>query len=155
MTVKLHIPLFIFQYILTFQLASPSNLVLHDGCTSGSIHQASEIFNGPGRGLQCVANAVCALLHSAKTDPATWRVYDIDEILHKGYMLYQQIGKTDQLLPSDIPEYITIDKTNYEVNEMQLYIGSFSGCNHDFNVVTIDMLSDVFEEYGHIFILYR
>ena len=32
---------------------------------------------------------------------------------------------------------------------MQSYIGSFSGCNHDFNVVTIDMLSDVFEEYGH------
>ena len=123
--------------------------MLHDGCTSGSIHQASEIFNGPGRGLQCVTNAVCALLHSAKTDPATWRVYDIDEILHKGYMLYQQIGKTDRLLPSDIPEYITIDKTNYEVNEMQSYIGSFSGCNHDFNVVTIDMLSDVFEEYGH------
>ena len=119
MTVKLHIPLFIIQYILTFQLASPSDLVLHDGCTSGSIHQASEIFNGPGRGLQCVANAVCALLHSAKTDPATWRVYDIDEILHKGYMLYQQNGKTNWLLPSDIPEYITIDKTNYEVNEMQ------------------------------------
>ena len=97
--------------------------MLHDGCTSGSIHEASEIFNGPGRGLQCVANAVCALLHSAKTDPATWRVYDIDEILHKGYMLYQQIGKTDQLLPSDIPKYITIDKINYEVNEMQSYIG--------------------------------
>ena len=70
-------------YIYTFQFTSPSDLVLHDGCTSGSIHQASEIFNGPGRGLQCVANAVCALLHSAKTDPATWRVYDIDEILLK------------------------------------------------------------------------
>ena len=109
MTVKLHMPLFIIQYILTFQLTSPSDLVLHDGCTSGSIHQASEIFNGPGRSLQCVANAVCALLHSAKTDPATWRVYDIDEILHKGYMLYQQIGETYWLLPSDIPEYITID----------------------------------------------
>ena len=78
LTVKLHIPLFLIQYILTFQLASPSDLVLHDGCTSGSIHQASEIFNGPGRGLQCAANAVCALLHSAKIDPATWRVYDID-----------------------------------------------------------------------------
>ena len=90
-----NIYIYIYIYIYIFQLTSPSDLVLHDGCTSGSIHQASEIFNGPGRGLQCVANAVCALLHSAKTDPATWRVYDIDEILHKGYMLYQQIGKTD------------------------------------------------------------
>ena len=95
-----------------------------------------------------VANAVCALLHSAKTEPDKLRVYDIDEILLKGYMLYQQIGKTDRLLSIDIPEYITIDKTNYEVNEMQSYIGSFSGCNHDFNVVTIDMLPDVFEEFG-------
>ena len=41
------------------------------------------------------------------------------EILHKGYMLYQQIGKTDWLLPSDIPEYITIDEINYEVNIKQ------------------------------------
>ena len=53
-------------------------------------------------------------------------------------MLYQQIGKTDRLLPSDIPKYITIDKIDYEVNEMQSYIGSFSGCNLDFNVVTIE-----------------
>ena len=98
--------------------------------------------------MQCVANAVCAPLHSAKAEPAKWRVYDIDEILHKGYVLCQQIGKTDQLLPSDIPEYITIDKTNYEINEMQSYIGSFSGCNHDFNVVTTDILTDVFEEFG-------
>ena len=63
-------------------------------------------------------------------------------------MLYQQIGKTDWLLPGDIPEYITIDKTNNKVNKMQSYVESFSGCNHDFNVVTIDMLTDVFEEFG-------
>ena len=47
--------------------------------------------DGPGRGLQCVANAVCAILHGLKIFPASWKSSDIDEILHKGYILYQYI----------------------------------------------------------------
>ena len=68
------------------------------------------VFDGPGRGLQCVANAVCAILHRMKKVPPSWKPSDIDEILHKGYMLYQHIGKVGRLLPSDIPEYISVDE---------------------------------------------
>ena len=121
--------------------------MLHDGCTSASIHQASEIFNGPGRGLQCVANAVCALLHSAKHNLLNGECIILMIFYIKVICYINKLVKLTGFLPSDIPEYITIDKTNYEVNEMQSYIGSFSGCNHDFNVVTIDMLTDVFQEF--------
>ena len=122
--------------------------MLHDGCTSGSIHQASQVFDEPGRGLQCVANAVCAILHGLKIFPASWKSSDIDEILHKGYILYQYIGKLGRLLPSDIPGYISVDEMNYGLVEVQSYIGSFTSGQKDFNIMTIDMLRDVFNEFG-------
>ena len=122
--------------------------MLHDGCTSGSIHQASQVFDGPGRGLQCAANAVCAILHGLKIFPASWKSSDIDEILHNGYILYQYIGKWGRLLPSDIPEYISVDEMNYGLVEMQSYIGSFTSGQKDFNIMTIDMLRNVFNEFG-------
>ena len=31
---------------------------VHVGCIVGSVHQGSQIFNRPGRGLQCVPNAL-------------------------------------------------------------------------------------------------
>ena len=120
---------------------------MHDGCTKGSILQASQVFDGPGRGLQCVANAVCAILHSVKIVPPSWKPTDIDEILHKGYMLYQYIGKVGRLLPSDIPGYIGVEEMNYGLIEMKSYIGSFTYGQKDFNITTIDMLRDVFKEF--------
>ena len=123
--------------------------MLHDGCTSGSIHQASQVLDGPGRGLQCVTNVVCAILHGLKIFPASWKSSDIDEILHKGYILYQYIGKLGRLLPSDILGYISADEMNYGLVEVQSYIGSFTSGQKDFNIMTIDMLRDVFNEFGN------
>ena len=62
-------------------------------------------------------------------------------------MLCHQIGKFVRLLPSDIPEYITVDKKNYRLTEMQSYIGLFSSGCQDFNMMTIDMLTDVFRQF--------
>ena len=72
--------------------------------------------------------------------PLLWKSYDIDEILHKGHMLYHQIGTFVRLLPSDIPEYITVDKKNYR-------LGLFSSGCQDFKMMTIDMLTDVFRQF--------
>ena len=77
----------------------------------------------------------------------------MDEILHKGYMLYQYIGKLGRLLPSDIPGYISVDEMNFGLIEMQSYIGSFTSGQKDFNITTIGMLRDVFKEFGD-FLLY-
>ena len=129
--------------------------MLHDGCTSGSIHQTSQVFDGPGRGLQCVANAVCAILHGLKIYPASWKSSDIDEILHKGYILYQYVGKLGRLLPSDILGYISVDEMNYGLVELQSYIGSFTSGQKDFNIMTINMLRDVFNEFGEFLLCIR
>ena len=68
--------------------------------------------------------------------------------MHKGYVLYQYIGKLGRLLPSDIPQYITVDEMNYGLVELKSYIGSFTSAQKDFNITTIDMLRDVFNEFG-------
>ena len=128
---------------------------MHDGCTKGSIHQASQVFDGPGRGLQCVVNAVCAILHGLKIFPASWKPSDMDEILHKGYMLYQCIGKLGRLLPSDIPRCISVDEMSYGLIEMQSYIGLFTSGQEDFNITTIDMLRDVFQGIWGLFAMHR
>ena len=62
-------------------------------------------------------------------------------------MLYQYIGKVSRLLPSDIPGYISVEEMNYGLIEMQSYIGSFTYGQKDFNIITIDMLRDVFKEF--------
>ena len=62
-------------------------------------------------------------------------------------MLYHQIGKFVRLLPSDIPEYITVDKKNYRLTEMHSYTGLFSSGCQDFNMMTIDVLTDDFRQF--------
>ena len=62
-------------------------------------------------------------------------------------MLYHQIGKFVRLLPSDIPEYINVDKKKYRLTEMHSYIGLFSSGCQDSNVMTIDMVTDVFRQF--------
>ena len=52
------------------------------------------------------------------TSKSSWKSSDIDEILHKGYILYQYIGKLGRLLPSDIPGYISVDEMNYGLVEV-------------------------------------
>ena len=88
-------------------------------------------------------------LYGLKIFPASWKSSDIDEILHKGYILYQYIGKLGRLLPSDIPGYISVDEMNYGLVEVQSYIGSLTSGQKDFNIMTIDMLRDVFNEFGN------
>ena len=118
--------------------------MLHDGCTSGSIHQASkslmdqvEVYNVlPMQFVLYYMASKSILLHGNQVI--------LDEILHKGYILYQYIGKLGRLLPSDIPGYISVDEMNYGLVEVQSYIGSFTSGQKDFNIMTIDMLRDVF-----------
>ena len=53
---------------------------LHDGCVVATNNQASQVF-GIYAGLQCVANATCALIKSVKKCPSSWETQQLDEIL--------------------------------------------------------------------------
>ena len=75
------------------------------------------------------------MLKSTQRFPNTWTTSDIDEVLHRGNMLYTQIGKIDKsLLPSDMAKYIPVDGVKYKVHERQSHIGSFTVVNEEFDM---------------------
>ena len=59
----------------------------------------------------------------------------------------QKKGKLS--LPSDMPQYITVDSTNCKTVEIQSHIGSFTVIKEEFHVQTFEMLADVLIEYTH------
>ena len=59
------------------------------------------------------------------------------------------IGKQGLLLPSDIPKYLNIHGTKYNIKERKLYIGSFICSQEEFGVVTIKMLHPTLIKYKH------
>ena len=104
---------------------------------------------GQNSGLQCVANATCALIKSLKQCPSVWGTGELNEVLHTGNTLYDTIGKQGLLLPSDIPKYLNIHGTNYNNVERKSHIGSFLGAQEEFRLVTINMLNHIFMKYQH------
>ena len=54
------------------------------------------------------------------------------------------------MLPSDIPKYLNIHGTNYNIKERKSHIGSFNCPQEEFGVVTINMLHPIFMKYEHL-----
>ena len=98
----------------------------HDSCLQATFHQASGLF-GQTSGLQRIANATCALIKSVKQCPSVWGTWELNEVLQTGNILYDTIGKQGLFLPSDIPKYLNIHSTNYNIVERKSHIGSFLG----------------------------
>ena len=73
--------------------------------------------------MQCVANAMCALMHSTIMTPNIWLRQHLDHILSNGDTLYQKIGKCGQLLASDIPTYMCMYSCQFKVSEKPSTIG--------------------------------
>ena len=129
---------------------------MHDGCVVGSVHQGSQIFSGPGRGPQCVPSALCSLLKRTQKFPNTWTTSDIDEVLHRGNMLYTQIGKKVNYYYQVIcQKYITVDGVKYKVHEGQSHIGSFTVVNEEFDMKSIDMMKGILTEFSHFLLCIR
>ena len=83
-------------------------------------------------------------MKSTQKSPDTWITSDINDILQLGHILYTHIGKVCKLLlPSDIPQYMSVDGMNYKAFEETSHIGSFRCTRHGFNMKTFEMLGDV------------
>ena len=81
------------------------NKCLHTGIISSKFHQSSDVFKGPGQGLQCVANCILSLIYNEHKNSKFWYQIDIKNILISGNILYNSTGKTTTLLVSDVPKY--------------------------------------------------
>ena len=72
---------------------------------SATLHQGDVVFSKQSRGRQCVANALCSILHATIGPPVRWQPEDIDKILNMGDTLYTSIRnkRNNYLLPGEIP----------------------------------------------------
>jgi len=99
------------------------------------ISQSSNIFSGPGQGLQCVPNSILSLLYHHHKQFTLWEKEDLHNILYSGNILYNSIGKHTTLLVSDIPQYIKLYNFIYQIKEHNSVIGYIFQEDINFNAI--------------------
>ena len=125
---------------------------LHNGIISSRLHQSSPIFVGPGQGLQCVANCIISLIYRKHFNCANWKLTDIKNILYSGNILYNSIGKFTTILVSDLPKYIKLYKTIYNIQEVNSLIGNYLD-NPIVKGISFDKLESVIVKYKYMILL--
>ena len=102
----------------------PNNKELfHDGIILCRISQSSQIFAGPGQGLQCIANCMLSLIYNIYKSCKFWTSKDLTQILYSGNILYNATGKATTLLVSELPKHIQLYSSIYKVGEKNSIIG--------------------------------
>ena len=126
---------------------------LHTGIISSKYHQSSDIFKGPGQGLQCVANCVLSLIYDQHKNSKFWQQLDIKNILTSGNILYNSIGKTTKLLVSEVPKYIKLYNFIYHIQEKTSVIGNIFIENLEFNCVPFTKVEDIIVKYKYCIVI--
>ena len=126
---------------------------LHNGIISSRLHQSSPIFVGPGQGLQCVANCIISLIYHKHFNCANWKLIDIKNILYSGNILYNSIGKFTTILVSDLPKYIKLYKTIYNIQEVNSLIGNIYLDNPIVKGISFDKLKSVIVKYKYMILI--
>ena len=110
----------------------------------GHYSQTSTLFSGPGKGLQCMANAIASILYSFHKVIYTWDRQDLTKILKSGDCLYNAIGKFTMLLITDIPKRLELYGQYYQIAEGISVIGCIQNSSENF-------LLRKFCDLGHLF----
>ena len=126
---------------------------LHNGIILSRLHQSSPIFVVPGQGLQCVANCIISLIYHKHFNCANWKLIDIKNILYSGNILYNSIGKFTTILVSDLPKYIKLYKTIYNIQEVNSVIGNIYLDNPIVKGISFDKLESVIVKYKYTILI--
>ena len=97
--------------------------ICHNGIILSHISQSSNIFVGPGQGMQCIPNCILSLIYNMYKSCKFWTHKDLTHILHSGNILYNSTGKSTTLLVSDLPQYIKLYNCIYKIQEKNSIIG--------------------------------
>ena len=115
----------------------------------GNYSQTSEIFNGRGRGLQCVANCIISILYTYHKHCNIWDRNDLTNILKSGNELYNFIGKFTLLMVKDIPTQIELYNKCFTVSEGASIIGSTESASEEFMLQKFSTLHHLFTRDRH------
>ena len=119
----------------------------------GNFSQSSDIFDGIGRGLQCVPNSVMSLLYNKYKPCDSWKPIDLDQVLKSGHILYNSIGKYTTLLVSEIPRYIKLYEGIYLLNFQTCALGHIFEDNTTINSVKFSKLSNLFSKFKYFLLI--
>ena len=102
----------------------PNNKELyHNRKILSHISQSSNIFAGPGQGMQCIPNCILSLIYNMYKNCKFWTRKDLTHILQSGNILYNSTGKSTTLLVSELLQYIKLYNSIYKVEEKNSIIG--------------------------------
>ena len=141
------------QHVTNKKCKSNNKLSFHTGMISSQYSQSSVLFQGPGQGLQCVANCVLSLIYHTHKNSSTWQCSDIKNILCSGNILYKSTGKCTTLLVSDLPKYIKLYNFIYHIQELNSVIGDIFVDNESFNSVTFKNVEHVIVNHKYLILV--
>ena len=83
----------------SIEITFKSNTIRHHNkIVKGNYSQSSVIFYGIGLGLQCVPNSVISLIYNTIKPFHLWESSDLDKVLQSGNILYNSIGKKNNIV---------------------------------------------------------
>ena len=141
------------QHVTNKKYKSTNRLSFHTGIISSRYSQSSVIFQGPGQGLQCVANCILSLIYHTHKNSSSWGSSDIKNILHSGNILYNSTGKVTTLLVSDLPKYIKLYNFIYHIQELNSLIGDIFVDNESFNSIAFSQLEHVIVKHKYLILV--
>ena len=89
---------------------------------SGAFHQAHIKF-GDTAGIQCSCNALYSICFSIIKKVSIWKSWDLDYILDHGDAAFKTIDIPRSLFMHELPNYITIENKNVDVEMLANYYG--------------------------------
>ena len=121
----------------------PNNKELyHNRIILSHISQSSNIFAGPGQGMQCIPNCILSLIYNMYKNCKFWTHKDLTHILHSGNILYNSTGKSTTLLVSELLQYIKLYNFIYKVEEKNSIIGDIFEKKEVFNLLGFNKVEE-------------
>ena len=84
---------------------------------------------------------------------ANWKLIDIRNILYSGNILYNSIGKFRTILVLDLPKYIKLYKTIYNIQEVNSVIGNIYLDNPIVKGISFNKLNSIIVKYKYMILI--
>ena len=92
--------------------------------------------------MQCIPNCILSIIYNMYKSCKFWTCKDLTHILQSGNILYNSTGKSTTLLVSELPQYIKLYNSIYQVQEKNSIIGDIFEKKELFNLLSFDEVEE-------------
>ena len=91
-----------------------------------TFHQGNDKF-GETKGIQCSCISLFGIIFSAFKNIARWTCHDLEYIIEQGDGLYKTTGRSDYLSSTELPQEITVENLQVNIDLDANYFGILKG----------------------------